>query len=409
MKQTSVFRVTGDICFYFAVLNVFSAFSPWRVAMAVFAALCFILGFLIVRCKSVAARAALAAAPGIVFLFFPLSPLLLFPALAWLYYVLVMVRGHYAMPLYEYRRNFSVLLTVCLFFLAANIANATIYRGQVISAYSLGYTFAFLLLGVWAMRRMQMGAEMSLNWQARNALSVVGVPILAVGASMVLFLVFRFSQGALRMVLEPLGRLLLWVFHKLFPDGHSPLEEMTLQEYLQPKTPAVQLELETNNLGTKLPMAEGKTINPMLLDRAAGIGAWLVLGVLLALAFWFVVRYARRNQRPPEEEAEIEEGEAAPSSKRRRGKKAVPILGNARQLRRIYKTYLEFRSTKGLAVSPADTSEEILQRETNEKENEDAERLRQLYIAARYGDPSAVTRDQVMEAQECLERIVNRA
>ena len=51
MKQTSVFRVTGDICFYFAVLNVFSVFRAWRLPMALFTALCFALGFVIVRCR----------------------------------------------------------------------------------------------------------------------------------------------------------------------------------------------------------------------------------------------------------------------------------------------------------------------------------------------------------------------
>ena len=34
MRQTSVFRVTGEICFYFSVLNVFSTFHIWRLPMA---------------------------------------------------------------------------------------------------------------------------------------------------------------------------------------------------------------------------------------------------------------------------------------------------------------------------------------------------------------------------------------
>ena len=223
MKQTSVFRVTGDICFYFAVLNVFSVFRAWRLPMALFTALCFALGFVIVRCRQGAARFALSVLPALSFLLSPLQPLLLFPAIAWVYYMLVMVRGNYVMPLYEYRKSFSVLLAICLFFLAANIANATIYWGQVISAESLAYAFAFLLLGVTAMRRMQMGAEMPLNWRLRNAASVVGLPVLAVGVSLLLFLLLRFSQGALRAILEPVGRFFLWLFHKLFPDkvaGH---------------------------------------------------------------------------------------------------------------------------------------------------------------------------------------------
>ena len=130
-------------------------------------------------------------------------------------------------------RMLSAFLAICLFFLAANIANATVYWNQVISADSLAYAFAFLLLGITAMRRMQMGAEMPLNWRVRNALSVVGVPVLAVGLSLLLFFALRYSQMALRVILEPVGRFLIWLFHRLFPDGHSPVEEMSLQEFLK--------------------------------------------------------------------------------------------------------------------------------------------------------------------------------
>ena len=44
MKQTSVFRVTAEICFLFAVLNAFSVFEPWRVPMALFTVACLLLG-----------------------------------------------------------------------------------------------------------------------------------------------------------------------------------------------------------------------------------------------------------------------------------------------------------------------------------------------------------------------------
>ena len=57
-------------------------------------------------------------------------------------------------------------------------------------------------------------------------------------------------------------------------------------------------------------------------------------------------------------------------------------------------------------MDPADTSADILQREKDMTNHEDAQKLRALYIAARYGDPRAVTRDQVLEAQACLERIM---
>ena len=102
-----------------------------------------------------------------------------------------------------------------------------------------------------------------------------------------------------------------------------------------------------------------------------------------------------------------EEYESTPAKGRKRRKNRLPLLaGNARQLRRIYKTYLEYRRDKGVAVYPSDTSAEVLDKDLQMSESKDAVRLRELYLAARYGNPSAVTREQVQEAQACLERIV---
>ena len=105
MKQTSVFRVTAEICFWFAVLSVFTALRAWRLPMALFAAACLLLGLIIVRCSNPALRLLLAVLPVLCFLTGPFSLLMVFPLLAWVYFAVVTVRGHYAMPLYEYRNE----------------------------------------------------------------------------------------------------------------------------------------------------------------------------------------------------------------------------------------------------------------------------------------------------------------
>ena len=58
-----------------------------------------------------------------------------------------------------------------------------------------------------------------------------------------------------------------------------------------------------------------------------------------------------------------------------------------------------------MSVHPSDTSAEILKHDLEMSESDDAIRLRELYLAARYGNPSAITNEQVQEAQACLERI----
>ena len=408
MKQNAVLRVAGEICFFFSVLNVFSAFGAWRLPMAVFAAACLLLGFAIVRFKSAPVRLILSLVPALAFLMGPFELLVCVPALAIVYYALVMTRGAYALPLYEYRRNFTVMLVISLFFLAANVANATVYRGKLISVDSLIYAFAFLVLGVVAMRRMQMGTGISTAWQVRNALSVIGLPLLAVGLSLVLFLVLRFTQAGLLMVLMPVGRFAVWLIQKIFPSGGGPARDFSLPEAFNIERNAnFEMELEVGSDAPAAAATQGG-FNPLLIERAAAVGGWVILALLLALAVYLVVCHAQRGVKKEDEALACDGTEDAPPERRGKSGRRAPILGNARQLRRIYKTYLEYRRARGVAVLPADTSAEILARDgslTGEAQGS-AERLRELYIAARYGDPSAVTREQVQEAQACLEQIM---
>ena len=405
MKQTHVFRVTAEICFFFAVLNVFDAFRDWWLPMAVFTAACFALGFLIIRFQSKTLRLVLSLLPGLSFLLCPLSWLLVFPALAWLYYVAVMTQGNYAMPLDEYRKTYTALMVICLLFVAGNIANSTIYRGQLISPACLAYTFLFLFFGVVAMRRMQMGADMSRSWKLSNALSVVGVPLLAVGGALLLFMILRFFEPALRFLVEPIGKFLLWLYYTLFPA--SGAEDLP-RETLKPEVNALPVGPTESSHGVRGAFdADSISTGHLLVEKAAGIGAYVVLGILLLLALYLIVKHVRRS-RPLDESEELNyEGteEAAPEERGKR-KKNARMPGHARQLRRIYQTYLEFINVRGQHVGKADTSADILERTQKVKASPEAARLRELYIAARYGDPRAVTAEQVDEAQGCLEKIV---
>ena len=409
MKQTTVIRVTGELCFFFAVLNVFKAFQDWWLPMAVFTAACLALGFLIVRFKNKWARLALSLLPGLSFLLCPLSLLLIFPALAWLYYIAVMTQGNYAMPLDEYRRTYTALMVICLVFVAGNIANSTIFRGQLISPACLVYTFLFLFFGVVAMRRMQMGAEMSRTWKLNNALSVAGFPLLAVGASVLLFLGFRFFEPALRYVAQPIGKFLLWLYGVFFPDGAF---QQAPRETLKPEVNALPVGPPESSHGVRgaFDADSMSTTGNLLIEKSASIGAYVLMVILLLLAIYLILQHARRN-RPLSETAELyydETEEDVPETKGRR-KKNQRVLGNARQLRRIYQTYLEFINVRGQRINRADTSQEILERDQLREASPEAKRLRELYIAARYGDPKAVTSEQVEEAQACLEKIVKGA
>lgn len=406
MKQTAVFRTTGEICFYFSVLYVFDVFRAWWLPIALFTAACFGLGFVIVQCRGSLARLGLSLLPGLCFLLGPLDWLLLFPALAWLYYILVMTQGNWAMPLDEYRKSYTAMMAISLVFVAGNIANATLYRGHLISVESMVYVFLFFFLGVVSMRRMQMNADMSRAWKLSNALSVALFPLLAVGASVLLFLFLRYTQPAVKYLLIPVGRFLNWLSLKLFPPTY---EEAAPVSTLKPEVNALPVGPEFSSHGGGQSFDhESLGASPYLIDKTAGIGAYVLLGLLLLLALYLIVRHARRGRplvQGAEEGYAYDDTETALAGKRGR-KQDEPLVGNARQLRRIYKTYLEYTDSKGLSRRTGDTSQDILDRADKLRQSEDARRLRELYIAARYGDPKAVTREQVREAQSCLERIV---
>ncbi len=408
MKLTFVFRIAAEICFYFSVLHAATLANAFTLPMALFAAACLLLGLVIVRIQSPVIRGILALLPGLCFLIAPFTWLLILPVFAWIYYILVMVMGHYAIPLEEYRKAFIFMLSISLFFVAANIANSTLMRNQVISAESLVYALVFLILGIFVMRRLRMGAQMDMRWQLRNVLSVVGIPLLAIGASLAVFLLLRFSTYALGAVLAPVGRFFIWLFHQLFPTGNSPIDEMSLEEAMQPFSIVQPVALEeSGSVSEEMRGLEISNPYELLIERAATIGGWILLGILLVIVLLLIWHHARKNEAKADEELMYEEYESAPAKGRKRRKNRLPLLaGNARQLRRIYKTYLEYRRDKGVAVYPSDTSADVLKRDLQLGESADAVRLRELYLAARYGNPSEVTRGQVQEAQACLERIV---
>ena len=408
MKLTFVFRIAAEICFYFSVLHAATLANAFTLPMALFAAACLLLGLVIVRINNPVIRGLLALLPGLCFLIAPFTWLLILPVFAWIYYVIVMVLGNYAIPLEEYRKAFIFMLSVSLFFVAANIANSTLMRNQVISAESLVYALVFLILGIFVMRRLRMGAQMDMRWQLRNVLSVVGIPLLAIGAALAVFLLLRFSTYALGAILAPIGRFFIWLFHQLFPTGNSPIDEMTLEEAMKPFSIVQPVSLEeSGSVSEEMRGLEISNPYELLIERAATIGGWILLGILLVIVLLLIWHHARKNEAKADEELMYEEYESAPAKGRKRRKNRLPLLaGNARQLRRIYKTYLEYRRDKGVAVYPSDTSADVLKRDLQLGESADAVRLRELYLAARYGNPSEVTRGQVQEAQACLERIV---
>lgn len=405
MKKTAAFRVTADICFFFSILSIFPAMRPWQTPMAIFAAASFAVSLAAAYCPWWPLRLLLSLLPSLAFIGAQPGFLLIFPALGWLYLIVVLTSGRFHVWLDEYRRVYRVMLVVCLCSLAANIAHHAVYPNTVISWPSMVYALLFLFFGVIAMREMQMNANMGAAWQLTNALTVVGVPLLAIGGSVLLFLLLRWMKPAVEYLFRPIGLFFLWLFGLLIPDGPITAKPTPTPRYTDP--PIVDFTQPAASEGRAV-VEEGieqSLYDPMLTERATRLGGYVVLALLLLAAIWLIVRYARRGRPVAEQDdyfyEETEKG--APPRKRRAGRTAAP--GNGQQIRKIYRQYMKLMQEHGVLIQKDSTSLDILDGAEQLNLSPAAKRLRELYLKARYAEDSSISREDAQEAQRCLEEI----
>ncbi len=405
MKRTAVTRIAGDICFYFAILSSFAVFRTWQVPMAGFVLACVVAGLVAAKWSALPVRIIAALLPGVCFLFMDVRPLLFFPALAWLYFGLVIGTGRFAADLYEYRNTYRLMAVICLFFVLANAANSALFKGSVLSMDSLVYLMAFLVLGVVSMRSMRMDADMDVRWRAANALTIIAAILLAAVISLALYVLLSRGRTAISYLFAPLGRLILWLLSFL-PKGEAdvlptatpqPTPQVNpFSSFSNPNSGAARIEVEPNE----------HTL-PGLVDQAAEISAYIAMVLLAAGLVYLVVKLVRRGEKVQKASGPEYEGteDFTPES-RRKARREKPVRGNAERVRKLYREYLDFLGENGLRRDPSQTSEDVLaeSERISGREDEDETALRQIYLKARYS-AETVTDEDVTAAKKHLEQI----
>lgn len=404
MKRTAAFRFSSDFFFYFAILSFFPALLPLQEAMALFAAASLVVSLIAVYTPWAPLRFVLALLPGLAFLRAELCFPLVFPALAWLYLILVLTAGRFHIWLEGYRRSFRIMWALYLFSLLLGILLNLIKPGFTLLLPGIYYAAAFLCLAVLAMRRMQMNAEMSLRWNLANGAAVIGVPLLAAGCSLLLWQLLRRIRPFAASLIPYLRRFIAWLINTLLPINPdvpepTPTPKPTL-------TPAEEAIVEP---GWETPPPDWDfdwEFHPEQLEKAGRIGIWLLL-ILLALGLLFLfLSLARRNRVMSEQEDfDYPETEEANPGRRRKAERGAAVLSNARQVRIQYRKYMLLMRRRGAEIRRADTSREILDEAEQLSPLPDAQRLRELYLKARYGDARLVTPEDVQEAVLCLQKI----
>ena len=387
MRDSAVTKVCADICF---VLGFFCLYPPlnafiWPLLALVLA--CLVDGLVLVRIKSKALRAVLALLPALCLLFAKTTMQYVAIGVAVGYYLLFAVSGLSEMELWTYRSIYTAMLVVNVFALIILLIGGFAGLGSVL------FCLLFIGLGALTLRKMRMGASMSFKWNMSNLTGVV-VPVLAaIGASVVVYYILVGIMYLLSLIIVPNIAI---ADKPEFGSGHRESVSISINQdaYVMQEIG----EAEEEDLMSKI-------FKENFLDKMdLSFLKYVLLGVVALVVFILVFRYLRMGRRRSDKEAQYEDVETGPSSKRARRRKQK-VSSNAQKVRKIYREYLFYLSGKGVFTSGPRTSAEILDDAKKVSGSSSNDELRDIYIKARYGGAEAVTDEDVAFAKRKLDDI----
>ena len=137
------------------------------------------------------------------------------------------------------------------------------------------------------------------------------------------------------------------------------------------------------------PEPVAKELDPMLICGALVAVLLIVAAIILYRSF--------QKQRNAVAVGELTGLVVAPPKKKRSS-----ALSNRQRVRQLYREFLRTENGRGLKLKKNDTSADVLKRIHPETDKESAQKLRQVYLSARYDDRNNVSRGQLNAAKQAL-------
>ena len=418
-RQYAPLRVCADMAFYFYVIAMFSItlrttysdgtavhggatniISQWSAQLALMFCACLVLGFLIVRIRNTAVRFLLSLLPGLTFLMSPIEPALIIAGAAWIYYVIYMTVGSFEIFLDVYRRRartmlIAVFLLTCaliiLHFGTDSWHGADLFDGEL-------YGPVFFVLSVLSLRGMRLNLGAPMRLRALDSVFVVALPALLIAA----FFLLRGSVPVLTYLLKLFTRFLIWLYRLFFPEKELPKPIEDLEERIN--------NAAENDINLKpIDKDPGPSTEPVSGEDPhfrLSANAWLgiIIIALIAALVIITIRLIRNKPKGSTRPGRVRERiEIMPFDSLIRRRAAEPALSpNVRQIRKTYRSYLDLIREMRMKIAPSDTSKDVLDNTSACFDVPENRALREIYIAARYGDPAAVSSEQAAEAKRCL-------
>lgn len=397
MKAPSSLRVIYIMCFIFVILCTIPLFWNASGLFAAFTAICAIICLLTARIRSLPVRLISALLPVVLlvltmlFGFLGMSMLFFVPSAAVLiFFAVFMAVGRFETEYWKFRKTYIIMTAISVFisiiyflvFLAVEKETRSVMNLPGV----MGFTLAQALFGMFVLTEMRAG-EPDSKWRARNAGRILGIFSAVAAALVFVFLILSFIFSFITPTLGPHAEKLKTErirFHET-RIGYSP-------QYV----PGGQQVSDDETITEDQPQKEpDKKVDESFRWEFVAIGI-LVAG---AGAF-FICRYLKKKKEKKENPVE----QKTPEQQEQ--------LDNIVKIRSIYKQYISFLRRNGVQIGKGSTSQDILgfskdlaaeeEEEPNpeelEKGTEAEEKLRDIYIRARYGNPASITADDALQA-----------
>lgn len=415
-------RVCADMVFYFYALALLSLTvsynasgggtvygvitnltSPWALQIGALLVSSFALGFLTIHINSTLLRFAVSLLPGLSFLMSPLQPVIAVHALSWVYYVIYMTIGNFEEYLDVYRKRIRLMLLAAMvltgLLIIFRFSNDAWYANRLLGGEEYG--ILFFILAVAALRGMRLSFGASGKLRAMDTAFVIALPVVLTAA------VFLFS-GAVPVItylFKLITRFLAWLWGLLFPAKEIPdISKLPDDEGGRPvDTPVLDPTLIDHDDG--MSTIEGNSPNFRFTGRSF---FWLFILIMIAVLVVIAIRLIRSKRSDPVRIGRSHDRiERIPFEKQQQKAAEKSLSANVRQIRKIYRVYLEQIFSRHAKIAPSDTSKDVLDISEKFSGMPENKTLRDIYIAARYGDPDAVTSEQAGEARRCLNTLLS--
>ena len=402
MKAPSSLRVICIMCFIFAILCTIPLFYRVSGFFAALTAICAIICLLTAKIKNWAIRLLLALIP---FALLVVAMVLGVPAISWvlfivssavlIFFAVFMAVGRFETEYWKFRKTFiiltgiSVFVSIIYFFVYLAVEEGT--REIINLPGVMGFTLALAFMGMFVLTEMRSGTP-DTKWRARNAGRIIGIFSVAAAALVFIFLILSFIFSFITPTLGPHAEKLKTErirFHE------------TRIGYAPQAIPGGKQVADDETITEDQPLQEPeKKVDDSFHWEYIAIGV-IVIGV----AAYFILRYLKKKK----QQAENPVVQKTPEEQQQ--------LDNIMKIRTLYRKYISFVRKGGAELTKGSTTEDILGMSKEiaadeepdpqqlEKGTEAEEKLRGIYIRARYGNPAEITSDDVLQMESLVKEI----